>query len=143
MVGWVSWGAILAGTWIIAFIIAEVIPFFSDLLALMSALFDSFFGFIFWGVAYFRMRKATYGPGAATKRGIRGMWGYVLNVIIILIGLFMLSAGTYVSHAFTLIVTSYKTDIARLLSTGSSWAIKLPRLVVLSLAQAMVCRKSL
>ena len=98
VVGWVSWGAILAVTWVIAFIIAEVIPFFSDLLALMSALFDSFFGFIFWGVAYFRMRRATHGPGAATKRGFRGIAGFVLNVVIILIGLFMLSAGTYVSY---------------------------------------------
>jgi hypothetical protein len=28
--GWVSWAAILLGTWILAFIIAEVIPFFSS-----------------------------------------------------------------------------------------------------------------
>lgn len=54
VIGWASWAGILAATWIVAFIIAEVIPFFSDLLSLMSSLFDSFFGFIFWGVAYFR-----------------------------------------------------------------------------------------
>ncbi|MCJ1406978.1 hypothetical protein MMC19_001048 [Ptychographa xylographoides] len=97
VVGWASWAAILGITWVLAFIIAEVIPFFSDLLALMSSLFDSFFGFIFWGVAYFRMRTADYGPGWYTKRGIRGMWGATLNVVIILIGLFMLTAGTYAS----------------------------------------------
>jgi len=57
LVGWASWAAILAVTWVFAFIIAEVIPFFSDLLSLMSSLFDSFFGFIFWGVAYLRMRR--------------------------------------------------------------------------------------
>lgn len=61
VVGWLGWGAILAVTWVLAFIIAEVIPFFSDLLSLMSSLFDSFFGFIFWGTAYIRMRKADYG----------------------------------------------------------------------------------
>ena len=97
VVGWASWAAILAATWIMAFIIAEVIPFFSDLLSLMSSLFDSFFGFIFWGVAYLRMRRADYGPGWYHRRGIRGIWGLTLNVIIIIIGIYMLVAGTYVS----------------------------------------------
>ena len=96
-IGWASWAGILAALWILAFIVAEVIPFFSDLLSLMSSLFDSFFGFIFWGTAYIRMRKADYGPGWIQRRGIRGLSGFVLNVIIILIGLFMLTAGTYVS----------------------------------------------
>ena len=97
VLGWATWAGILAATWIIAFIIAEVIPFFSDLLSLMSSLFDSFFGFIFWGTAYLRMRQADYGPGFITKRGIRGISGFALNVVIILIGLFMLTGGTYVS----------------------------------------------
>ena len=97
VVGWASWAGILAATWAVAFIIAEVIPFFSDLLSLMSSLFDSFFGFIFWGVAYFRMRKADYGAGWITRRGIRGFAGFTLNVCIILLGVFMLTAGTYVS----------------------------------------------
>lgn len=47
LVGWLSWRAILAAIWAIAFVIAEVIPLFSDLLFIMSSLFDSFFGFIF------------------------------------------------------------------------------------------------
>jgi hypothetical protein len=42
--GWSAWAGILLATWIGAFIIAEVIPFFSDLLSLMSSLFDSFSG---------------------------------------------------------------------------------------------------
>ena len=96
-VGWASWAAILAVTWIFAFIIAEVIPFFSDLLALMSSLFDSFFGFIFWGVAYMQLRRAEYGPGFWKTRGLRGMAGFAFNILIILIGVFFLSAGTYVS----------------------------------------------
>ena len=74
---------------------AEVIPFFSDLLSLMSSLFDSFFGFIFWGVAYFRMRKETYGPRFYATRGIRGWAGFIFNVILCGIGLLFLSAGTY------------------------------------------------
>ncbi|KAF7799917.1 hypothetical protein EIP86_011160 [Pleurotus ostreatoroseus] len=43
-VAWASWAAIVAVTWILAFIIAEVIPFFSDMLSLMSSLFDGWFG---------------------------------------------------------------------------------------------------
>lgn len=101
VIGWASWAGILAVTWVLAFIIAEVIPFFNDLLSLMSSLFDSFFGFIFWGTAYIRMRQADYGPGFITKRGIRGISGFVLNVFLILIGLFMLTGGTYVSTLST------------------------------------------
>ena len=112
VVGWASWAGILAILWVSAFIVAEVIPFFSDLLSLMSSLFDSFFGFIFWGTAYFRMRKADYGPGWIHRRGIRGLSGFVLNVIIILIGLFMLTAGTYVS-SFTVRIFDVKLTFIR------------------------------
>lgn len=95
--GWAGWAAILAVTWVFAFIIAEVIPFFSDLLSLMSSLFDSFFGFIFWGTAYLRMRHADYGPGFWKGRGFRGWIGFVLNVFLIAVGFLFLSAGTYAS----------------------------------------------
>ncbi|CAK7205898.1 hypothetical protein SEUCBS139899_008678 [Sporothrix eucalyptigena] len=97
VLGWGVWTVILLITWILAFIIAEVIPFFSDLLSLMSSLFDSFFGFIFWGVAYFRMRKVD-GRLALIKQGnIRAILMAILNAFIILIGLFFLTAGTYAS----------------------------------------------
>jgi hypothetical protein len=97
VVGWATWAGILAMTWILAFIIAEVIPFFSDLLALMSSLFDSFFGWIFWGTAYIRMRHADLGPGFWKKRGIRGYVGFFVNIFIILVGFYFLGPGTYVS----------------------------------------------
>jgi len=105
-IGWASWTGILTVLWVLAFIIAEVIPFFSDLLSIMSSLFDSFFGFIFWGVAYMRMRHADYGPGFYKKRGIRGWVGFIVNVIIILIGFYFLGPGTYVSP-------SLNTSLAR------------------------------
>ncbi|CAF9930470.1 MAG: hypothetical protein ALECFALPRED_004608 [Alectoria fallacina] len=106
VVGWATWAGILACTWIAAFIIAEVIPFFSDLLSLMSSLFDSFFGFIFWGTAYMRMRRADFGPGWLSKRGMRGIAGFTLNLILICIGLFMLTGGTYATCQS--IVDNYK-----------------------------------
>ncbi|PTU22573.1 hypothetical protein P175DRAFT_0137782 [Aspergillus ochraceoroseus IBT 24754] len=98
VVGWLSWAGILAGLWILAFIIAEVIPFFSDLLSIMSSLFDSFFGFIFWGVAYLRMRYDDHGPHFYKNRGIRGWIGAIVNVALILIGFYFLGPGTYVSY---------------------------------------------
>jgi hypothetical protein len=97
VVGWASWIGILAVLWVFAFIIAEVIPFFSDLLSLMSSLFDSFFGFIFWGIAYIRLRRAKYGPGFYKTRGLRGMAGFIFNIVLCLIGLLFLTAGTYAS----------------------------------------------
>ena len=98
VIGWASWAGILAVTWVLAWVIAEVIPFFADLLSLMSSLFDSFFGWIFWGTAYLRMRQADLGPDFYKKRGFRGWAGAIVNVFIILVGIFFLGAGTYVSH---------------------------------------------
>jgi len=109
--GWATWSAIIAVTWVAAFVIAEVIPFFSDMLSLMSSLFDGWFGFIFWGIAYFRMR------GGANWLGLEGTvrltdkdekrWNAhrpilrafedAINYGLILIGAYVLSAGTYVS----------------------------------------------
>lgn len=40
---WATWCAIVATTWVGAFVLAEVIPFFSDLLSLMSSLFGQYF----------------------------------------------------------------------------------------------------
>lgn len=108
VVGWASWAGILAILWVLAFIVAEVIPFFSDLLSLMSSLFDSFFGWIFWGVAYIRMRNADYGPGWWKTRGLRGYWGAFLNVFIICVGFFFLGAGTYAS--VDAIIQGYKQN---------------------------------
>lgn len=108
VVGWSAWAAILAVTWVFAFIIAEVIPFFSDLLSLMSSLFDSFFGFIFWGVAYLRMRRVDHGPNFWSTRGFKGWCGTIVNIILIAIGLFFLSGGTYASVQS--IINGYKGD---------------------------------
>lgn len=63
----------------------------------MSSLFDSFFGFIFWGVAYIRMRRIDGGADWLRKQTAYGYSMLALNVFIIIIGLFFLSAGTYTS----------------------------------------------
>lgn len=63
----------------------------------MSSLFDSFFGFIFWGVAYIRMRRIDGGANWLRDQTPYGYAMLALNVFIIIIGLFFLSAGTYTS----------------------------------------------
>ena len=63
----------------------------------MSSLFDSFFGFIFWGVAYIRMRRVDGGVNWLSKQSVYGYSMLALNVSIIIIGLFFLGAGTYSS----------------------------------------------
>lgn len=63
----------------------------------MSSLFDSFFGFIFWGVAYFRMRKVDGGLELVKQGNVRAILMAILNLAIILIGIFFLTAGTYAS----------------------------------------------
>ncbi|KAF2869827.1 transmembrane amino acid transporter protein-domain-containing protein [Massariosphaeria phaeospora] len=108
LVGWAAWAGILALLWVFAFIIAEVIPFFSDLLSLMSALFDSFFGFIFWGVAYMRMRQAEHGPNFWKVRGWKGYCGFGFNILLCVIGVFFLGPGTYATVQS--IIDGYKAD---------------------------------
>jgi hypothetical protein len=37
--GWLAWSGVNAVTWVLAFVLAEIIPFFSDMLSLIGALF--------------------------------------------------------------------------------------------------------
>ncbi|KAM0504678.1 hypothetical protein ACHAP6_007061 [Verticillium nonalfalfae] len=97
VVGWASWAGILFATWVAAFIIAEVIPIFSSLLSLMSSLFDSFFGFIFWGVAFFRMRSVDKAAGYGRPSKISDAVSVTLNLFIIGVGVVFLTVGTYAS----------------------------------------------
>ena len=81
--GWATWIAIVFGGWIISFVIGEAVPFFNDLLSLISSLFDSWFGFIFWGAAWFELNKGrrTQGPWQILNFG--------LAVLMIIAGLFL------------------------------------------------------
>ncbi|KAJ7063542.1 transmembrane amino acid transporter protein-domain-containing protein [Mycena amicta] len=91
VLGWGVWAGIIGVTWILAFIIAEVIPFFSDMLSLMSSLFDCWFGFIYWGMAYLIIY-----PKEERWKGLRS-FETVINYFLIVFGIFMLVGGTYTS----------------------------------------------
>lgn len=98
-----------------AFIIAEVIPFFSDLLALMSSLFDCWFGFVFWGVAFFRLKESKYKGQFTDIRNLYGVLSptekceYFICWGLIGIGFYILGPGTYAS--VDSIVLSYQSGL--------------------------------
>lgn len=94
-VGWFSWAGLVFATWVLAFIVAEAIPIFNSLLSVMSSLFSCWFGFLFWGIAYFQMRTIDYGPGWWKRETLYGYSKIGLNILIIIIGLFLLGPGTY------------------------------------------------
>ncbi|SCU91882.1 LAMI_0E07734g1_1 [Lachancea mirantina] len=95
--GWATWVGLLVITWICAFVIAEVIPFFSDLLSLMSSLFDCWFGFVFWGMAFFKIKRLELGNGKNFYRNLSRVdkVHYFISWFLIATGLYILGPGLY------------------------------------------------
>ncbi|KAJ7252974.1 transmembrane amino acid transporter protein-domain-containing protein [Mycena rebaudengoi] len=104
LVGWSAWAGIIAVTWILAFLLAELIPFFSDMLSTICALFNGWFGFIYWAMAYL-----TLYPGKAKWSGPWRTIETLFNYFLIAFGLFILIAGTYVSVQS--IINSYHASL--------------------------------
>ncbi|EMC94292.1 hypothetical protein BAUCODRAFT_228522 [Baudoinia panamericana UAMH 10762] len=89
VIGWSAWIGVMIGIWIIAWIFAEVIPSMGDFLSLLSAAFDSFFGFIYFSIAEFSMHQGNL---------FGGPWRSFMSILYIFImacGLFMLGPGFY------------------------------------------------
>ncbi|OCK75287.1 putative amino acid transporter [Lepidopterella palustris CBS 459.81] len=89
VIGWGVWAAVMAGIWAIAFVFSEVVPSMGDFLSLLSAAFDSFFGFIYFAVAYWQLYKGKLFAGVG--RSVMT----VIYVFIMICGLFMLGPGFY------------------------------------------------
>ncbi|KAL4911440.1 hypothetical protein BDW74DRAFT_164923 [Aspergillus multicolor] len=103
--GWVTWLAVIAAATVIAFIIAEVIPFFNDLLSISSALFISGFTFYFPAIMWFVLLK---------KGGLFEGWNMLwtpVNGAILAIGLIVLVGGTYSSVDD--IISNYRSGSVR------------------------------
>jgi hypothetical protein len=88
-VGWGAWIGVMAGIWALGFIFAEVIPSMGDFLSLLGAAFDSFFGFIYFAIAYWQMnrRQLFRGLGRTTMT--------LLHIFVLAVGLFLLGPGLY------------------------------------------------
>jgi hypothetical protein len=89
VVGWSAWIGVMAAIWAIGFIFAEVIPSMGDFLALLGAAFDSFFGFIFFAVAYWQLYKKNL------FRGVGRSVMTVVHILVMIVGLFLLGPGLY------------------------------------------------
>ncbi|KAJ5945138.1 hypothetical protein N7516_005306 [Penicillium verrucosum] len=74
-----------------------------DFLSLLSAAFDSFFGFIYFAIAYWQLNRGSLfsGPGRTALT--------VLNVLILAVGLFLLGPGLY--SAVEAIISDYAGSI--------------------------------
>ncbi|KAL9588835.1 MAG: hypothetical protein Q9203_002352, partial [Teloschistes exilis] len=90
--GWMVWLALIAGLTLIAWVIAEAIPFFNDLLGIISSLFSSGFTFYFPALFWFYIIKE--GKWNATRKNIALS---MLNAVVLCIGLIVLVCGTYAS----------------------------------------------
>ncbi|KAF2689833.1 N amino acid transport system protein [Lentithecium fluviatile CBS 122367] len=90
--GWLTWIGLQTVLTVIAFVIAEAIPFFNALLGLMSALFISGFTFYFPAFFWFQLVKVGKWNEDAKNIGLS-----VLNAIVLAIGLLVLGCGTYAS----------------------------------------------
>jgi len=77
-----------------------------------SAAFDSFFGFIFWAVAYYRLNKGRLFDGVFRTAMT------ILNIITFLFGIFMLGPGLYTS--IEAIILDYSGDVRKPFSCASN-----------------------
>ncbi|KAK4704116.1 hypothetical protein P7C70_g2099, partial [Phenoliferia sp. Uapishka_3] len=88
-IGWGVWGAVVSGIWIVAFIFGSVIPSMGDFLSLLGAAFDSFFGFIYWAIAYYALYKTELWKGPTRTLNT------IIHIFLFICGLFLLGPGLY------------------------------------------------
>ncbi|KAK5635192.1 hypothetical protein RRF57_010904 [Xylaria bambusicola] len=89
--GWTSWIALITVLTLVAWVLAEAIPFFEDLLAISSSLFISGFTFYFPAMMWFMLIRQ---GSPFSKENL--VWT-VLNVVCFIIGIVILVGGTYAS----------------------------------------------
>lgn len=89
-----AWALIVLVLWTIAWVIAEAIPTFNDLLGLISALFASWFTYGLSGVFWLFMNRGRYGESG------RKMALVAVNVGLVCVGLIIVSAVLFFSIIF-------------------------------------------
>lgn len=104
--GWTVWVSLVAFLTVIAWIIAEAIPFFNALLGIISSLFISGFTFYFPALFWFLLIKE-----GKWNDGWKNTTLSVMNAIIFVMGIAILGLGTYASVQD--IVDQYSTGDVR------------------------------
>lgn len=92
--GWVatsSWFAIISGIWLVAWILAESIPNFSNLLGFVAALFASWFSYGLPGVMWLYISHGTY------FHSPKKIFLFLCNVGLVILGVIICVVGLYAS----------------------------------------------
>lgn len=90
--GWTVWITLVATITLIAWVVAEAIPFFGDLLGICSALFVSGFTFYFPALFWFGLVKQ-----GKWYQGWHNISLSIVNGLVFVIGVIVLGCGTYAS----------------------------------------------
>ncbi|KAI0950224.1 hypothetical protein AcV7_008761 [Taiwanofungus camphoratus] len=90
--GWLTWVGLCIAIWSLAFVIAEVIPFFNDLLGVISSLFASWFTYGISGIFWFHLTPPSERWSTPRQKMKTVFWAF-----IILMGAFIMVAGLYAS----------------------------------------------
>lgn len=90
--GWIIWLVLIAVITLIAWVIAEAIPFFNALLGLISSLFISGFTFYFPALFWFQLVKE-----GKWYVGWKNITLSILNAVVFVFGIAILICGTYAS----------------------------------------------
>ncbi|KAF2788448.1 hypothetical protein K505DRAFT_328924 [Melanomma pulvis-pyrius CBS 109.77] len=90
--GWIIWLVLIAVITLIAWVIAEAIPFFNALLGLISSLFISGFTFYFPALFWFQLVKE-----GKWYVGWMNITLSILNAVVFVFGIAILICGTYAS----------------------------------------------
>jgi amino acid permease len=87
--GWVTWLATITVIVVLGWIIAEAIPIFNDLVALISSLLNSGFALYFPAMFWFKLLKE------GSWRSRKNLFHGACNAFIMAAGFFLLGGGTY------------------------------------------------
>lgn len=104
--GWLVWIAVVGISTVIAWVIAEAIPFFNDLLSLISALFISGFSYYFPALFWFGLIKE-----GKWNKDAKNILLSATNLLVLVIGLLVLGCGTY--SAVQDIIDQYNSGAVR------------------------------
>lgn len=104
--GWLTWVGLVAVITLIAWVVAEAIPFFSDLLGICSALFVSGFSFYFPALFWFGLIKE-----GKWYHGWKNICLSLVNALVFAIGITTFGCGTYA--AVNDIVNEYASGSVR------------------------------
>lgn len=98
--GWIVWVSILAFESVIALIIAEAIPFFSDLLDLISSLFISGFSFYLPAIMWLALvRKGSIFARHNILQGCMALFTLAFGLVVLVAGLY--SSVTSIKQEYT------------------------------------------